>query len=146
MFNKIQLTVFTLLVFVCCVVIFPIHCECLQWKLGVIDLNLLPEFPYKSFIFTAILNYSTWNYMCRSSWHVLMIKLTHWAWAACDWIRTHEGERNNCFSNCRVLFTTRQTSKHLILPMLSVSNWFQTPFKIARSEMVRWIENARTGK
>ena len=40
MFNKIQLTVFTLLVFVCCVVIFPIHCECLQWKLGVIDLNL----------------------------------------------------------------------------------------------------------
>ena len=59
MFNKIQLTVFTLLVFVCCVVIFPIHCECLQWKLGVIDLNLLPEFPYKSFIFTAILNYST---------------------------------------------------------------------------------------
>ena len=43
MFNKIQLTVFTLFVFVCCVVIFPIHCdlECealsfnLQWKLGV---------------------------------------------------------------------------------------------------------------
>ena len=27
MFNKIQLTVFTLLVFVCCVVIFPIHCD-----------------------------------------------------------------------------------------------------------------------
>ena len=22
------------------------------------------EFPYKSFIFTAILNYATWNYMC----------------------------------------------------------------------------------
>ena len=27
MFNKIQLTVFPLLVFVCCVVIFPIHCD-----------------------------------------------------------------------------------------------------------------------
>ena len=27
-FNKIQLTVFTLLVFACCAVIFPIHCEC----------------------------------------------------------------------------------------------------------------------
>ena len=27
MFNKIQLTVFTLLVFSCCVVIFPIHCD-----------------------------------------------------------------------------------------------------------------------
>ena len=37
MFNKIQLTVSTLLVFVCCVVIFPIHCDLsvLQWKLGV---------------------------------------------------------------------------------------------------------------
>ena len=27
MFNKIQLTVFTLLVFACSVVIFPIHCD-----------------------------------------------------------------------------------------------------------------------
>ena len=27
MFNEIQLTVFTLLVFACCVVIFPIHCD-----------------------------------------------------------------------------------------------------------------------
>ena len=27
MFNKIQLTVFTLLAFVRCVVIFPIHCD-----------------------------------------------------------------------------------------------------------------------
>ena len=27
MFTKIQLTVFTLLIFVCCVVIFPIHCD-----------------------------------------------------------------------------------------------------------------------
>ena len=27
MFNKIHLTVFTLLVFVCCVVIFPIYCD-----------------------------------------------------------------------------------------------------------------------
>ena len=26
-----------------------------------IDLSLLPEFPYKSFIFTAILNYAIWN-------------------------------------------------------------------------------------
>ena len=27
MFNKTQLTVFALLVFACCVVIFPIHCD-----------------------------------------------------------------------------------------------------------------------
>ena len=27
MFDKIQLAVFTLFVFVCCVVIFPIHCD-----------------------------------------------------------------------------------------------------------------------
>ena len=82
MFNKIQLTIFTLLVFVCCVVIFPIHCDlsdfgkittqqtkaskvnmvsCVLLNIlaSIIDLNLLTEFPYKSFIFTAILNYAT---------------------------------------------------------------------------------------
>ena len=57
MSNKIQLTVFTLLVFVRCVVIFPIHCDLSDFlQPRVLDLNLLPEFPYKSFIFTAILN------------------------------------------------------------------------------------------
>ena len=34
MFNKIQLTVFTLLVFVCCVAIFPIHCDLRDFLCG----------------------------------------------------------------------------------------------------------------
>ena len=34
MFNKIQLIVFTLLVFVCCVVIFPIHCDLSDFLIG----------------------------------------------------------------------------------------------------------------
>ena len=68
MFNKIQLTVFTLLVFVCCVVIFPIHCDLSKLNtVSCILLNILAsiyrfesftDFPYKSFIFTAILNYA----------------------------------------------------------------------------------------
>ena len=60
MFNKIQLTVFTLLVFVCCVVIFPIHCD-------LSDFLLTPSFHCKHFtgmiVFTFIPSRSLRQFM-----------------------------------------------------------------------------------
>ena len=41
----------------------------------------------------------------------------------------------NLRRNCRVLFTTRQTRKHLIPAMLTVSNWIQSlPKRLIKSQ------------
>ena len=51
MFNKIQLTVFTLLVFVCCVVIFPIHCDLSDFLLTPsFHCSLFPPYVTKNFL------------------------------------------------------------------------------------------------
>ena len=100
MFNKIQLTVFTLLVFVCGVFIFPIHCDLSDFlqktmqqtktsKVNTVSCILLKilasiyRFESFTWIPIQILYIHSHFKLCNMKLHVLMIKLTHWAWAAC---------------------------------------------------------------
>ena len=119
MFNKIQLTVFTLLVFVCCVFIFPIHCDLSDFlqkttqqtktsKVNTVScslLNILASiYRFKSFTWIPIqILYIHGHFKLRNmKLHVLMIKLTHWAWAACD--ASHMFASNQLYLFCFVLF------------------------------------------
>ena len=106
MFNKIQLTVFTLLVFVCCVVIFPIHCDLSKLNtVSCILLNILASiYRFESFTWIPIqILYIHGHFKLRNmKLHVLMIKLTHWAWAACD--ASHMFASNQLYLFCFVFF------------------------------------------
>ena len=97
MFNKIQLAVFTLLVFVFCMVIFPIHCKTRGWRkslksqwIGKITTQRTKTSKVNT-VRCILFNILASIYRFESfTWIPIQIlyihghfKLTQWAWAAC---------------------------------------------------------------
>ena len=114
MFNKIQLTVFTLLVVVCGVFIFPIHCDLSDFlqkttqqtktsKVNTVSCILLKIlasiYRFESFTWIPIQIHGHFK-LRNLKLHLLMIKLTHWAWAACD--ASHMFASNQLYLFCFV--------------------------------------------